>query len=245
MSDLDLEKESRAFAGEVTDLLNHTVTDGIRLTAVITSRRSTTVHIGAGIGKRDLTPRTVPLAIDKRPPRGHLLVAYVLHPDHEDRYLAVTKSSYGVYLDEDRHEMCVHWDYDREPNNPYPEAHLQINGQSSSLAALHELGIKRHHNDESAPQRKKLQDFHFPVGGRRFRPTLEDVVEFLVIEQLANHRTGWDQVVRTSRATWEERQIRAAVRRNPETAMAQLQEDGRIPALPSGRGHGRKGTEGS
>lgn len=50
----------------------------------------------------------------------------------------------------------------REPENEYPPAHLQVHAPEARLCELARPG-------------KQLHDFHFPVGGIRYRPTLEDV----------------------------------------------------------------------
>jgi hypothetical protein len=63
---------------------------------------------------------------------------------------------------------------------------------------------------------------HLPVGGRRFRPTIEDFIELLVDEKLARPKNGWRQVIAEGRKDFEERQLRAAVRRNPAPAVDQL-----------------------
>ena len=47
---------------------------------------------------------------------------------------------------------------------------------------------------------------------------MEDVIEFLVGERLVSPHDGWDSAVRTSRADFDERQLRAAVRRLPDIA---------------------------
>jgi hypothetical protein len=56
------------------------------------------------------------------------------------------------------------------------------------------------------------------VGGRRYRPTLEDVIEFLVIENLADARDGWADVLACHRKAWERLQLSAAIRADPGTA---------------------------
>ena len=63
-----------------------------------------------------------------------------------------------------------------------------------------------------------LHRLHFPAGGRRFRLTLEDVIEFLVAARLASGRQGWADVVAAEREEFYRIQLRAAVRRDPETA---------------------------
>jgi hypothetical protein len=213
----DLADQARAFAGDIGDLLNGTVAHGVRLGAVIAHRRATTVHVGRGLTKRNLLPQTIPLTLGQKPPIAHLYVAYILELDPEGRHLAVSKSQYGIYLDDEQRDVLVHWDYERDPVNPYPQAHIQVNGESPLFDAL----IKR-----AGAIARPLRDFHFPVGGRRFRPSLEDVIEFLVLEGLVEKRETWREVVDEHRDRWERRQLQAAVRRDPDSAITQLREDG-------------------
>ena len=58
------------------------------------------------------------------------------------------------------------------------------------------------------------------------RPGLE--AEFLVTEKLAPGRRNWKTHVDRGRQGFEERQLRAAVRRHPEIALAILREEGHI-----------------
>ena len=69
--------------------------------------------------------------------------------------------------------MLVPFDYERGKSG-YPEAHLQVYGESAALAAW-----------KGTPKSRQLARLHFPVRGRRYRPTLEDVVEFLIAKELA------------------------------------------------------------
>lgn len=155
---------------------------------------------------------------------GYLYAAYTLAADPEETYLTVVKSQYGLYVEDGLEGMVVHWDYEREPNHDYPAAHVQVNGECPHFDEL--TGRSRNAGRE-CPQRP-LRDLHFPVGGRRFRPTLEDVVEFLIAEGIVDCRPGALEVVQQHREMWEDRQLRAAVRRHPEIAMRQLREDGHI-----------------
>jgi hypothetical protein len=68
-----------------------------------------------------------------------------------------------------------------------------------------------------------LRDLHFPVRGRRYRPALEDVIEFLVVEKLA----GRDQAGRRYSARRDDfrwRHLRAAIRRDMVTAWQAVQD---------------------
>ena len=222
---IDLDREARVFADEVSNLLNHTVTDGIRLSAVIAPHDKTKVLlVGNRLTKHNFVPEAIPLTISARRPVGYLYAAYVLAADPEETYLAVVKSQYGLYAEDGLEGMVVHWDYEREPSHQYPAAHVQVNGECSHFD---ELTDRSRNAGRECPHRP-LRDLHLPVGGRRFRPTLEDVVEFLIAEGFVDSRPGALEVVQQHREIWEDRQLRAAVRRNPETALRQLREDGHI-----------------
>jgi hypothetical protein len=118
----------------------------------------------------------------------------------------------------------LHYDYEREPPHEYPAAHMQVHGEAQYLSDL---------SAAVCESRKELRDFHFPVGGRRFRPTVEDAIDLVVSEGLVRYRTGWAQAVADSRAAWEARQLRAAVRRTPWPAVEQLRRMGWTLTGPS------------
>jgi hypothetical protein len=223
---IDVKADARSFADEVTDLLNRTITHGIRVSAAVEegADRGKAVQVGLGVGRTNLYPRLIPLTLGKSKPTAYLRVVYLLKSDLEWAHLAVAKSQYGLYLDENGEKMLVHWDYEREPKNVYAAAHVQVNGECEHFDILTEQA----RNAGRVSPKRPLRDFHFPVGGRRFRPTLEDVVEFLAVEGLAELRPGWKTAVKEHRERWEERQLRAAVRRFPDIAIAQLQEDHHI-----------------
>ena len=156
------------------------------------------------------------------------MVAYVLVLDEQGEYLSVAKSQYGIYLAGDSQaeaQMIAHWDYERDPTHPYPPAHVQVNGEAPHFEEL--CTRARDRLGKACPERP-LKDLHLPVGGRRYRPSLEDVIEFLILEDLVDCRDGWADVIEAHRSAWEERQLMAAVRRNPDAAIEQLRLDGHI-----------------
>lgn len=153
-----------------------------------------------------MTPQAAPLAFARGAPRAWLLVAYLLAWDHQGRYLAVVKSACSVYLDAEMQTPILRYEYDRDPAHEHPAAHLQVHGRSEALEELcQRAGIKR-----------ELHRFHLPVGGRRFRPSVEDVVEFLVLEGLVEGRSGWREVVDRERTEFRKIQLLAAMRQYPE-----------------------------
>lgn len=214
----DLRNSAFRFANEtINDLLNRTVTDG-RVTSVI--RQDGKIGwIGYGINKGSPFPgEPLPLSITAAPARCFLHVIHEVYFD-EEGLLSVKRSTYGIFVGPTLDDpMLLHFDYDREPDNPYPQAHFQVAGDSAALKQL----------NEATGQTKTLADLHFPVGGKRFRPSLEDLIEFLIVEQFVEGRPGWNDAVKEHRERFHRIQLQAAVRRDPDTARVELERLGRL-----------------
>ena len=76
----------------------------------------------------------------------------------------------------------------------------------------------------SGREKNKPADFHLPVGGRRFRPCLEDIIEFCILERLVTPRVMiGSSALNTSRDKYHDRQFNAAVRRNLAAAAEVLE----------------------
>lgn len=97
-------------------------------------------------------------------------------------------------------------------------AHVQVHGSSDELAYVQ--GVR------GTARLRPLKDFHIPVGGRRFRPSLEDFIEFLGSEELIPLHPGWSDVLVRHRRDWLTLQLQAAVRSDPAAAIAQLRSMG-------------------
>lgn len=172
--------------------------------------------VGYGISKSQLVSRRgIPICHGRRAPVLYLGLSYRLVPDHQDRYLMVNSSVSALAANEDLSGELLHYDYEREKADGYPEAHLQICASSEHWDAVGERVAR---GSRSRP----LSKLHLPVGPRRFRPSLEDVVEFLITEGIAEGHDGWKAVLAASRREFEEKQLRAAIRRAPEVAIAAL-----------------------
>lgn len=201
MKGLDLLAESRAFAERLSSVLNSTVATGVRLSAVETSRGE--VLVGCGVTKRDVAPCAFPLNRGRAGQHLWMLVSYRLGPDSEGKYLQVTTSVIALTADQDGQSELLHFDYERDKRDDYPEAHLQVVAGSDAWNAISPRPLRR---------------LHIPVGGRRFRVTLEDVAEFLIREELVAPSKSATSTIDEHRALFERDQLRAAIRRDPETA---------------------------
>ncbi|GAA2341306.1 hypothetical protein [Dactylosporangium salmoneum] len=134
----------------------------------------------------------------------------------EGTFLTVRSSVCALMVGDDQDEV-LHYDYDRDKDQ-YAEAHVQIQARHAGLESfLGDLGRK---------EVDALSKLHLPVGGRRFRPALEDLLECLINERIVDPHPGWKQVLDESRQKYRDKQIAAAVRRQPEIAVNELRRLG-------------------
>lgn len=201
---------ARGFASKIQDLLNATVCDGSGISAVV-SADPNLVLVGHGLTKQSLVTEPFPVKIGRRKATCWLDVSFRMCLDDASRYLTVVSSFFGIYADDPERSCLCHFDYERDKPG-YPEAHLQVPGESTALAGM-----------TGQAKTRSLDRLHFPVGGRRFRPILEDVFEFLIVERFARPRDDrWVDVLKREREEYYTIQLRAAIRRNPEVAKQAL-----------------------
>ena len=150
-----------------------------------------------------------------------------LHPTRG--YLTVDSSVYGLGISGNPFHPALRIEFERgrgfEPEHATVgfhsrnAAHVQIHGVSNEIHYIqHRLGQTRI---------RKLEEFHFPVGGRRFRPSLEDFIEFIETENLVTRlNEGAREVINENRKEWLGIQLQAAVANDPEIAAEKLREMG-------------------
>lgn len=209
----DLGQQAAQFADVIQGLLNGTVCDGITIHATVIDRNR--MLLGHGLTKTTLETKPFRLRIGPGKPHGWLDVSYRIGLDTEGQYLTVVSSYVGIYATEDPQSMLCHFDYERNKPHGYPEAHLQVGAECPALTGWRLT---------DGTTGRALHDLHFPVGGRRYRPALEDVIEFLIVEKLAAPRPQWQKVLNASRDDFRKRQLRAAIRRDIPTATQALQD---------------------
>lgn len=152
--------------------------------------------------------------------------------DHQRDFLAVQDSKLAIRA-EGVTEPLFRFDYQRAPaGERIPAAHLQVHAERHDLTAIMAAcgaGTRRARKrlrdvDEGVTQR--LADLHFPLGGSRFRPCLEDVLEMLIVELGVDAEGGWQEVLKRGRVSWRRRQTAAAARDSLETAADTLRRYG-------------------
>ena len=149
----DLERQARKFAGDLSELLNGTVTHGVRLRSYM-DRRGRAV-VGYKVSESNPVGDCVPLTISRSPARLHLSVLHTLELDDSETFLTTNKSSYTLQADDDTASILT-YDFVREPPNEFPEAHIHIHGESEILVRM----LRSSGRDKSKPA-----DLHLPVGG--------------------------------------------------------------------------------
>ncbi|HBX76266.1 MAG TPA: hypothetical protein DEG43_01340 [Acidimicrobiaceae bacterium] len=222
---MGLEDQARSFAAQTSVLLNKTVADGIRISSITTPAGYTVM--GCGVTSKAPNPKPFVLGVSGK----RCVWLYLQHSydwDPEQVHLTMTRSTLSLYTSEEMadDQLVLGIDYIRNPANQYPGCHLHVSGSRDDLDLIY-LGEDR--------DSRKLRDLHLPVGGRRFRPTLEDLIEFVVTEEMATPRDNWRDVLDEHRELWDAIQVKAAVRRHQESAAESLAAQGWTVSPPPDR----------
>jgi len=156
-----------------------------------------------------------------------LEVQYKLIGDRDGRWLKVESSTFAVRPEESG-TPYFRYDYLASARD-VPEAHINVHAHRDDMIVALVGGGKgatakgrrrRFVNEGILPQVAK---FHFPVGGRRFRPCIEDVLEVVIDEFGLDRQPRYKQALKEGQERYRNRQLKAAVRDNAETAIETLQ----------------------
>ena len=159
-----------------------------------------------------------------------LFVSFRCTWDSRGQYLAVNESKIQV-SPHGSSEPLYRYDYDAECDGNVPAAHINVHGHRDDFVFALMTASRQHRGKARESWIRKgrvpsLATFHLPVGGHRFRPSLEDVLEVTIREFDIDAVPGWEDVVRTGRMRWREKQLRAAVRDDPASAAEVLRSLG-------------------
>lgn len=137
-----------------------------------------------------------------------LQVSIYLSLDRSDVHLKTVRSDIVIKSVLDRTPL-LRQDY-RADMTRAPSAHWQITAERGSFS---HLLTRANATDRTRVEKPHdLSSLHIPVGGERFRPCLEDVLQFLVQECGVDRLDGWSDVVQSGRRRWRHRQVAAVVR---------------------------------
>jgi hypothetical protein len=190
-------------------VLNKTVCDHAQVGAVVRDNKSAVV--GTYLDRQVVASRPVSMRSPARTQIWLDVSCRLCLDQDEELFLTVTSSYWGLAFGSRGEDVLLSYDYERDKDR-YAEAHLQVRARHERYEQFAaELG-----------RRDRLGRLHLPVGGRRFRPALEDVLEFLIVERLVEPKAGWEMTLDRTRTAYRSRQIAAVVRRNHGTAVTEL-----------------------
>ena len=152
---------------------------------------------------------------------GAARLTFLVCLDRSGGYLKTLRSGFSLYSLREKTPL-VRLEYNSESHTA-PSAHWQFHGERGAFS----YWLARVHSSEPyAALPHSLSTLHFPVGGDRFRPVLEDFLEFLVRECGVDHEVGWRGAVDAEREIWRAFQVRSATRDFQAEAAAELQRLG-------------------
>jgi hypothetical protein len=190
---------------------------------------------GGAVFVRQQPAEGITLAVEDEPVLS-LTVEYRCTMDGAGKYLTIDESSVKVFpAAEDATDALLRYEYVRSQHEHLPAAHLHVHGQHPDLEeALGAAGTgtrsgKGVQRDAKRGRRPSLRSLHFPVGGHRFRPCLEDVLSMLIEEfgvRPSGSRGESKAALASGRREWRLQQTAAAVRDAPAEAARVLRDLG-------------------
>lgn len=186
-------------------------------------------------------PAGVPLTVDGET-HFRLLAQYRCAWNSDQRFFAIESSSITVHI-EGVNEPFFHVDYARDGSETVPVAHLNVHAHRDEVVwAMLMARTKRGKARHAAAARgtiTRISALHFPLGGHRFRPGLEDVLEMMINEFGIDRAPVAITALRAGRRRFRAIQVSSAVADDPETAAEALRRIGYVvtapPVLPSAR----------
>ncbi|MCT1449929.1 hypothetical protein [Corynebacterium sp. p3-SID1194] len=173
--------------------------------------------------------------------------------DWTGQWLKVERSRFGVFLAERPGRPLFRYDFDADYSRRLPKAHIHFQADhpdmnptqpmkdtQESLSHLGE-GSKRARKRVRHKKQTKVSDLHFPVGGTRFRPALEDIL-LMMIEEYGVEPQAMDpfeavKELRRSLEEWRISQAKAVIRDMPLLALALFESEGfQVVADPEAHG---------
>ena len=148
-----------------------------------------------------------------------------LSTDGSGAFLRVQTSQFKVFTETGTLPV-LRYEYEQaKESGPFPAAHIQFHGSHPDLEQSMAESGRSTTRSSSGGRGPNVTDLHLPVGGTRFRPCLEDVLEVLIkefgIDPLPDRATAL-LALAGGRQEWREKQLRAAMRDDPQTAADQL-----------------------
>lgn len=220
-----LSQKASAFAKEIGTTLSACLpkSPSIDAQGAIDRKGAFVVSPMAASGK----PAKVPLFVNKQH-LADLDFKIYLDLDKSGNFLKAVRTDFAVFSVLDKQPL-FRLDY-QDDMHTVPVAHWQFHAERGSLTHL--LTLANQHNPKVVDNPHTLSKLHFPVGGERFRPCMEDVLQFLIEECGVDSRQKWRKVVDQGREKWRRVQLRSVVRDLQEEAADVLRREGWMVTAP-------------
>lgn len=175
-------------------------------------------------------------------PLIRLEVSYLYTWDRAGNYLKVRRSGIAAFPADPTEKIpYFRYEYARQDARSLPGAHIHIHDDPGHTSRLTELtrqegGTTKRSRDRVQRGRDNRHHLHFPVGGDRFRPALEDVLQILIEEFGVDRLNSWQATLEAGRTDWRLIQTKAVVRDAPDVA-AEVLSTLRYTVTPPPAGH--------
>ncbi|WP_191563455.1 hypothetical protein [Janibacter melonis] len=159
--------------------------------------------------------------------------------DSQRVYPRVDRSEIHLVPDTGDTQPLIRYEYDARTSSSIPSAHLQIHTDDPRIGdALRLAGDRTKRSRRRAKgadeRHYETSSLHLPLGGTRFRPALEDVLQMAVEEFGVDAADGWQAHLEDGREAWRRTQTRAVVRDAAEEAAGLLRHLGYTVDPPPG-----------
>jgi len=212
----DLADKSQAFAAEVGELLASTLGTDKQMASVQLNDRYAVRPVGD-----EPHQQKIPLYVGQEHV-ADLLLAIYLTLDRSGTYLKTARADFRVFSTLDRTPL-LRMEY-HAGMRVDPVCHWQVHAERGAFTHL--LSMANAIDARRVRRPHDLSTIHLPVGGERFRPCLEDLIELLIQDCGVDHVPDWEAAVQEGRHRWRLRQFRSAVRDLQEEAADVLRLEG-------------------
>lgn len=229
---IDLHARAAEFAQQVQDTISAVLPGEFQVISISHGGRYVVRPAGDEASKQH-----IPLFVDGEQ-LAMLGVQVYLGLDSSGNYLKAWRSKIAVHSTLDRTPL-VRQEFDAMVSESAPLAHWHVHADRGALSHL--LGRAHAVRPDVVKKPHDMSSLHFPVGGERFRPCIEDVLEFLVREFGVDHKHGWHDALCRGREQWRRMQFRSTVRDLQDEAADVLRRHGwavEPPVTPRAEGPG-------
>lgn len=197
------------------------------------------INVGGPEGQRvtisQEAAKGIPLKVDDRV-LFYLVVEYQCLWNTDQKFFAVENSAFTlstVYAS----APLFHFDYLRSPGKLIPAAHINIHAHRDEVVYAMAMAGKRERGKNRAKDLDKMKapgmsTLHFPVGGHRFRPCLEDVLQMIILEFGIDVLPGAVKALEKGRSMYRTTQLKSAITDDLELAANVLRANGYVVETP-------------